>query len=201
MAAHYCPKCGAVNPATATFCQYCGTVLPPTPSAPLPSYPSAGGPPPPPQWGAPAYAPAPPPPPRRRLVLWIIVGFVVLILVVSVIGYFATPPAPSYNVIVTGINFDSPDNACGLDGAFGYGLNASTNESVPLTYDISGANSSTGTGTLACTIESINSNTSGFSVTGANVPLNIPANGTQVLGFNLNTPADPYTGVLTFVIT
>jgi hypothetical protein len=206
VAARYCPHCGAPNPTTATFCQYCGTVLPALASTPLPSG-AAGAPPPPPSpWGAPAYGTAPypapaPPPPRRRAIVWILVGFVVLILVIGVISFLAVPPSPPVNVVVTMIYFDSPDNACGLAGATDYGFNASTNQTVPFTYQISGANNSTGTGTLACTITDITTSTPGFSVTGATVPLMIAADATQLLSFNLSTPSDPYTGVLTFVIT
>ncbi len=204
VAARYCPHCGATNPPSATFCQYCGTVLPAAPSAVLPSSVPTGAPPPPwgtPVYGGPTYAQTAPPPPRRRLVLWIVVGFVVLILVVSVVGYLALPASPPLNVIVTGINFDSPDNACGLAGAIDYGFNASTNESLPFTYQISGVNNSAGTGTVACSIAGVSTSTPGFTITGANVPVTIPANATQLLSFNVNTPPDPYTGVLTFVIT
>jgi hypothetical protein len=125
----------------------------------------------------------------------------VVILVLGVVSFLAIPPAPPVNVIVTGINFDSPDNACGLAGATDYGFNASTNQSLPFTYQISGANNTTSGGTMACTISGITTSTSGFTITGANVPLSIPANASQLLSFEVNTPALPYTGVLTFVIT
>lgn len=213
MAAQYCPKCGASNPPSAAFCQYCGNALPSAPAAPLASA-GMSGPPPSnaPPWGAPAYgaAPyggaayppaAPPPPPRRRLLLWIIVGFVVLILVVGAILIATAPPAVTYNVVVTGINFASPDNVCDLAGATGEGFNATTNSSVELSFYVSGPNDTSGSGTMACNITTIEADTAGFTVSGANVPLNIPANASPLLSFDVETPVDPFTGVLTLVLT
>jgi hypothetical protein len=123
---------------------------------------------------------------------------VVLVLVVGVVAFFLLPSPP--NVEVTGINFSSPDNACGLDGATDTGFNLSTSQSIQFTYEIAGNNTTAG-GTAACTINSVSTPTPGFSVTGANVPLSIPANSTQLLSYSVNTPGSAYTGVLTIVIT
>jgi hypothetical protein len=127
-----------------------------------------------------------------------VVLFVVLILVVGVASFLYAPSASS--VVVTGINFSSPDDACGLDGATDSGFNDTTSDAIQFTYGLSG-NSSADGGTAACTIENITTTTPGFSVTGANTPLFIPANSTQDFTFTLNTPSSPYTGVLTLVIT
>lgn len=208
MAAQTCPRCGGANPPSAAFCQYCGNALPPAPSAPLPSGPAAAPPPGAAAWAPPGYSAsaygqgpyppsAPPPRPRRHLLLWILVGFVVVLIVVAAVAVLTAPPAVTYTVVVTGINIDSSDNVCGLNGATAQGFNASTNQSVSLTYAISGANNSAGTGTLACNITSVVADTAGFTVSGANTPLKIPANASPLLSFNVETPATPYTGVLT----
>jgi hypothetical protein len=135
-----------------------------------------------------------------RVVLIILVVFVVLILVAGVVSYFLLP-SPA-NVEITGVNFQSPDDACGLDGATDTSwYNTSAGTSFVLSYLIGGPNASSGTGTVACQITSVNTTTAGFSITGANVPLPIPANTTQTLAFTVNPPGSAFTGVLTLVLT
>lgn len=171
-----------------------------TAPSPLPTLGAA--PPPPTGWTPPPYGGSAPSPPRRRSLgrtaIVIVVLIVVVILVLGAISYFAAPS--SSPIVITGVNIYSPDDVCGLDGATADGFNASTSSSVELTYGISG-NNTTGGGTAACTIHSVNTTTPGFSVTGANVPLVIPANATPNLSFTVNTPGSPYTGVLTLVMT
>ena len=131
----------------------------------------------------------------------ILVIFVVAILVLGVLADLLLPvSSSSSNVIVTGINFYSADDACGLNGATDTGFNASTNQSIEFTYSISGNNTTSG-GTAPCEIENIGTTTAGFTVTGANTPLVVPANSSVDFSFAVNTPPDPYTGVLTLVLT
>jgi len=133
-------------------------------------------------------------------VLIVLVVFVVLILVAGVVSYLLIP-APA-SVEITGVNFQSPDNACGLEGATDTSwYNTTTGTSFVLSYLISGPNATSWNGTLACEISSINTTTAGFSITGANVPLSIPANSTQTLAFTVNPPGSAFTGVLTLVLT
>jgi len=199
----FCAHCGGSNPDGAVYCQFCGSTLTAT-SAPLPS---SFAPPPPPTpsppsapWGAGAPAPAG----RRRggvgrTVLFVLVIVVVIILVVGVVSYFLIPTAA--NVEITGVNFQSPDNVCGLDGAYDSAYyNATAGQSFTLEYDISGNNTTSG-GTAACEITSVSTPTAGFSISGANVPLAIPANSTQLLSFTVNPPGSAFTGVLTLVLT
>lgn len=127
----------------------------------------------------------------------VVVVFVVL-LVGGVLAFFlSAPPA----IDVTGINFVSPDNACGLDGATDYGFNGTAGQSLEFTYQL--YNGLPNNATTPCTIANITTTTPGFSVTGANTPLTIPAgvNSTQVFSFQVNFPSNAYTGVLTLVIT
>lgn len=132
--------------------------------------------------------------------LIILVVFVVIILVVGVVAYFLLPAPPA--VEITGVNFESSDNACGLNGAVDTSwYNTTAGSSFGLSYVISGPNATAWTGTLACTINTVGTTTSGFSITGADTPLNIPANLTQILSFTVNPPGSAYAGALTIVLT
>jgi len=199
----FCSHCGGSNPNGAAFCQYCGSPLAAAGGAPLPSSVTAP-PPPPPAWGGPGPGGMQPPPPRRRglgrTVLIIIVTFVVLILVLGVVAYFLFP-APA-GVEITGVNFQSVDNACGLNGAVDTSwYNTTAGQSFGLSYDITGPNATAGNGTLACTISSVMTTTPGFSITGADTPLSIAANSSQILSFTVNPPGTAYTGALTLTLT
>jgi hypothetical protein len=218
MAPRYCPQCGAPSSPSAAFCQYCGTALPPVPSSPLPSSGASGVSPPPPAWstpppagpaytappygapvyGAPPYATPPPARPKRRLWLWIIVGFVVFFLVIAAVGYLLLPSAPAINV--TEITFASSDDACGLENSAWEGFTANESQSLYLGFNLTGPANSSG-GTLACKITTVNSTTTGFSVSGANVPLTIPANTNETLEFNVTCPSSPFNGALTVSVT
>lgn len=202
MASKYCTQCGGENRLDASFCQYCGTALPAAPSAPLP--PSGSGsptaPPPPaaPGWTSAGYPPPTPTAPKRRRWGVIILAVIVAFLLVGGVIFLLAPSGP--DVVVTGINFTSPDNACGLDGSTDSGFNASAGDSLELTYEISG-NTTVGNATAACDLRSIVTTTPGFSLSGANTPLAVPANSTQLLSFSVNVPDATFTGVLTLVLT
>jgi hypothetical protein len=125
--------------------------------------------------------------------------FVVIILVVGVVAYLFIP-APA-SVEITGINFQSPDDACGLDGAVDPSYyNVTAGQSFSLSYELSGNNTTSG-GTAACEVNSVSTSTSGFSISDANVPLAIPENSTQILSFTVNPPGSSFTGVLTLILT
>jgi len=131
-------------------------------------------------------------------VLLVVAVVIVVLLLIGVVGYLLAPPAA--NVNVTAINFYAADDVCGLDGATSDGFNASTGSSVELSFSISG-NNTTNNGTAACEIETLTTSTAGFSVSGANVPLQVPVNSSPVLSFSVSVPSSSYTGVLTLVLT
>jgi len=170
-------------------------------SAPLP--PATPPPPPPGGWGPSPYGGGPiGGPPRRsraRTVLIVVAVVVVVLLVIGVAAYLLLPAAPPA-INVTGINFQSPDDACGLNGATDTGFTANESQAMEFTYQISGNNTTNG-GTAACTIHTVSTSTPGFSVSGANVPLSIPVNSSQLLSFSVTMPSSSYTGVLTLVMT
>jgi hypothetical protein len=139
-------------------------------------------------------------PPRRRIWLTIAVVGVVVILVLGVVAFIFIPTtSPAATVTVTSIAFTSPDDACGVAGATSQGFNVSTDESLKIGVYMYG--NSTATGTSACTIQAISTTTPGFSITGADVPLVIPANEHATLSFTVNMPGSAFSGVLTLVVT
>jgi len=153
------------------------------------------------------YYPPPPShrPSRGRTILIIFAVFVVIILVVSVLFYLLLPVTVSSTgttpaITVTVVNFVSPDNTCGLDGATSAGYTANASETDTFEYGIDG-NNTTGGGTSACIVHSVTTSTSGFGLWGANVPLVIGINETRYLWFNVTTPNSSYNGPLTFVLT
>ncbi len=206
MATRFCTQCGGPNPANATFCQYCGKPLagapaggaPPVGGAPPPAGPlPAGG------WaGAPGgYGAPPPPPPRRRhTILRIFAILIVIVLIASILVYLFVPVSTP-NVDITEFVFVSPDNVCGLNGVGFYGFNTTPGQAVNLTVDLTGAPIGNGNATLGCTLGTLTTTTSGFSVSDANVPLVIPANATEILAFTLGVPSSSYTGNVTLVAT
>jgi hypothetical protein len=140
-------------------------------------------------------------PPRRsrgRTVLIVLAVIVVIILVIGVVGYLLAPPMA--NIQVTAINFYSADDVCGLNGASSDGFNTSSGQAVELSFAISGNNTTNG-GTAACEIQTISTTTPGFGVSGANVPLTVPANSSPTLSFSVSVPSGSYTGVLTLNLT
>jgi hypothetical protein len=127
-----------------------------------------------------------------------VVIIVVVIFVVGVLAFLLLPGAPAIQVGT--IVVESADNVCGLDGATASGFNASTGNTVPLAFGINGTAGPTPGSSLPCNITSLTTSTAGFNITGANLPLVIPANATETLIFNVVCPGSPYTGDLTLVM-
>ena len=144
---------------------------------------STAAPPPPPAQGS------GPPPRKSRKLLWIGIGIVVVvvIVVIAALAYIG-----STKVDVTAINFTSADNACGMAGNTMSGFTTSTGGTQSITLSITNSNI-----LLSCTVTSVTANTSGFSISGANTPLTIPAGGSESLSFTVTAPGSSYTGVLT----
>lgn len=205
----FCAHCGGSNPDDARFCQYCGSAL--TASAPLPSLTPPPPPPAAPGWGPtgsggayPSSSPYPsqggsPPRRRRSRILVILVIVVVVILVVSVVAY-ELAPSPSPPVQVGIINVWAPDNVCGLlsnpnaNPTSYYGYNASTSETDAWTFSVPNYNGT------PCTIHSVVTNTSGFSLSSIQVPLTIPASDPDAsMNITITTPSSSYSGNLNLV--
>ena len=123
---------------------------------------------------------------------------VVVILVVSILAYVLLASTPSSSAVqVSEIDVWAPDNVCGLSAnpiAFdGYGTALNENDSFEL-YGWQNYNST------ACTILSVTTNTTGFSLSGIQVPLTIPG-GDQNASINLTieAPGSSYSGPLDLV--
>jgi hypothetical protein len=195
MAASFCPKCGAALPPGSAFCAYCGSPAPNlgtggAAAAPLPS----AGPPPPPYPPYPAMEPSRPPPSRRRRGLVIAIVVVVLIAIIGGIAFYELT-AP--NVDVNEFLVWAPDNVCGLNepnNLIAYqGFNDSPGVTDYFQFDVPNYNTTT------CTLVSAFTNTSGFTVSDATVPLAIPANGTGTLSLNLTLPGSSWSGNVNLV--
>lgn len=120
---------------------------------------------------------------------------VVVVVIIVVIAFFLYSAAQASSIDVTAINLTSSDNACGMNGHTFSGYTTSGGGSVSDTLTIPNGNI-----LLSCTINSVSSTTSGFSISGANVPLTIPAGGTESLSFTIHAPSGSFNGVLTIDI-
>jgi zinc-ribbon domain len=198
MQASFCPGCGAAVVPGAQFCAYCGTALPGgSPVAPLPSPETLA--PPALASSGPAYpmAPPPPPPPPRHRTLVLVVVIVVVLLVVGVIAFaLLAPPAPA--VSVQSLVVWAPDNVCGLNAnpSFYDGFNGSTGQVQTFGLEIPNYNT-----TGSCTLRSVTTNTTGFSLTvpaGA-LPLTVAADQNGTLNVTLTSPSSPFEGVVNLV--
>src|SRR5208283_428172 len=149
----FCAKCGASIPASSA-----GQTLPP-----------------PQMQQAPVYAAPPPTPKKSRKLLWIGI-IVVVVIIIVVIAVLAGSQASA--VKVTAINITSSDDACHSNGNSLGGYTTNAGGSVSETIAITNTNI-----ILSCTINSVSATTSGFSISGTNTPLTIPAGGTESLSF------------------
>jgi len=190
MASSTCPHCGATVAPGAGFCTYCGTAISST-AAPLPS----NAPPPPPPAPGPWGPVGRPGPPRRRRGLVIAVVVVVIILVASIalVEIFAPAPPP---VQIGIIYIWSPDDVCGLNNnetAY-YGYNTTTNSNDTLDFGIPNDNAT------ACTIIGVTTNTTGFAITYAQVPLTIPGEDQDAsMNLTIQSPGSNYNGDLNLI--
>lgn len=198
MAGTFCIHCGGNNPPGAVYCQYCGSAMPGAGSTPLSQGPaaplsSAGG------WNPPPGATYPyaPPPPRRHRLLMVVVIVVVVLVVISVVAYYLlVSSAPA--VQVGYINIWAPDNVCGLNSnpiAF-YGFNSSTGASQTFDFDMANFNAT------PCTIHSVVTNTSGFTLSAIQVPLTIPGSDQNAsMNMTITSPGSSFNGNLNLVLT
>lgn len=145
---------------------------------------------------APGFTGAPPPQrrSRARLVLVVILVVVVLIVAFVAVSYFLFPAPP---IQVGAINIWAPDNVCGLNANPIYfdGYNGSTGASQTLELGMPNFNT-----TGSCTIVSMTTNTSGFALSGIQVPLIISANGTGSMNVTITSPTSSYTGDLNLIV-
>ncbi len=195
MSAQYCPGCGAPVTPGSQFCAYCGKPVaaasgPGAAPAPLPS----AGPTPPPYPAAPQMEPAARPGPRR----WIVI-VVVLVIVIAIVGGLLAYEASAPTVTINAIYFYAPDNACGLgvpaNQAVYDGFSDDPGVTDTVGFIVPSFNSTT------CTIQSLVTNTSGFTIVNTNLPIAIAAEGNGTLFINVTLPGSSWTGNLNLVLS
>ncbi len=124
----------------------------------------------------------------------IVVVIVVVVLLVAVIAtsfYFAFASFRG-NVTVTSVSIQSTDNACNLGGTTENGFHTSVGSSVVEHWTIGPpANAS------SCTVHSVTAVTSGFNVSGANVPLTVAPGVSSQLSVVIHVPGNLFIGTLT----
>lgn len=146
--------------------------------------------------------PGSPPPRRHSRLLIIVVVVVVVILVVGVVAYLFLPgPAPA--VQVGYIFVYAPDDVCGLNQsppiAF-YGFNSSTGANQTLDFPMPNYNAT------ACMVRGVSTNTTGFMITYAQVPLTIggsphgPGSTNASLNITIISPSSSFSGNLSLVL-
>ena len=183
MGAQFCTRCGSPVQPGSGFCQKCGA---PVTSGAAPAAPTGV-----------AAQPQPvyltPVPPKKRKWVWVVVAVVVVIVIV-IIAFLALAflVVSSTSINVTAINVTSSDNACGTNGQTSLGFTTSSGGAEQYTVSITNSNL-----VFSCTIASVSATTSGFSLSGANLPLTIPAQGTESVSFTIHCPSGSYNGILT----
>jgi hypothetical protein len=121
---------------------------------------------------------------------------VVLLLVGGVFAFLALT-APTPPVQVAEIDLWAPDNVCGLNSNPSYfdGFNSSTGANQTFEFYMPDYNST------ACTIHGVTTNTSGFALTGVQVPLTIPGGENSTLNITITSPPSTFSGDLRLVLS
>jgi hypothetical protein len=129
---------------------------------------------------------------RRR---WWTIGFVVAILVVAaaVVVVYEVNRGPVTQVRV--ILLASPDDVCGIadERLAVAGYNSTGPAATSVTFQFPNLNDTT------CTVENVNTNTTGFSIGGISVPFSIAERGELALTVSVTPPARSFSGNLTLV--
>lgn len=135
-----------------------------------------------------------PPRKRRRWVLPVVIAVVVVVVLIGVAGALVFLADVS-GVNVSAINWSG--SSCGaLSGTSSRGFTGP--EGGSLAYSIAVVNEDP---ILSCTISSVTATTPGFAITGGDLPLTIPAGGSQVLSVTIGLPSSAYAGALTLSVT
>jgi len=122
---------------------------------------------------------------------WLLVaGLVALALLLVVVGVVYLE-LPAGKVSVSSIHLSAPTDPCGLNGANLVGFTADEGASVHESVTVHNANS-----TSSCTVRSMTSATSGFSVASF-TPVEIPPGSNGTLVFSIQVPDSAFSGSLT----
>ncbi len=135
------------------------------------------------------------PPPKARRRRWIVATIVAAIVVVGGVAAYLFYTNASIATHVESILVYSPDDACGLaDEHLGYrGYNSTGPSPTTLALSVPNLNSST------CTVFYVETNTSGFSLSGTGTPFSIPARGAHSMSVQVTPPGRSFRGDLDLV--
>jgi hypothetical protein len=128
-------------------------------------------------------------------VVGVVVVIVVLIIVAIVAYELLAPPVPP--VQVGDINIWAPDNVCGLNAnpIYYQGYNSSTHANVTVDLGVPNYNST------SCTVVGVITNSTGFALSGVQVPLTIPGGGTGSMNLTILSPGASFSGNLNLVFS
>jgi zinc-ribbon domain len=196
MSTTFCSNCGAALTPGSQFCAYCGSPAPNMgaagPTAPL----ASGGPPPPPMPPYPQMEPSGGYRPRQRRGLVIAVVVVLLVAIIGGVVFYELSTAP--NVDINVFIFWAPDNVCGLNEPNNQLIYEGYNDSPGVTdyfqFQVPNDNNTT------CTITSLITNTTGFSLANYQGPGPISAESYGYLNVNLTFPSSSWSGNVNFVV-
>lgn len=130
----------------------------------------------------------------RHLRSTVLLGVVaVAVIVAAIVAFHVIPPAPQ--VKVQTIDVYAPDNVCGLNSNPVYyaGFTDAPGASDRFQLQITNFNAT------ACTIHAAVTNTTGFALSGVQVPLTVPGAGSAYLNLTINLPASAFDGTLNIV--
>lgn len=124
--------------------------------------------------------------------LVVIVVLILVVVSISAYEYYTTPPPP---IQVAFFNIWAPDNVCGLNAnpISYYGYNWSTSTAETFEFPVPNFNAT------SCTIHSVVTNSTGFSLSAVQVPLTIAGNGTQSMNITVTSPGSSFSGSVNFV--
>jgi len=188
-----CSRCGAPLLGGAQFCSYCGApAAPPLAAGGLPVAPVPAAPAPLPS-GFEATAGPSPRPRRSHRLLVILVVVVVVVAAAGLALFLLVPAGPA--VQVGAIDIWAPDNVCGLgtNSIYYEGYNASTGEAISLELYVPNYNGT------SCTVSQVTTNTSGFTLSGVQTGVVVPAHGNATLNLTIGSPSSSFSGTLNLV--
>lgn len=139
---------------------------------------------------------APRPPAKDHTILIVVILVVVIVVVLAVVAIAALGFFSGFvksTVSVSQVDWTGSNSCGGLPGSTTHGFLVFSGGSISYSVVVTNGNPS------ACTINSVTASTAGFSVSGANVPLTVPASNTLTLTFSIAVPSS-YSGVLTLVV-
>jgi zinc-ribbon domain len=187
MSAQFCSKCGAALPPGSQFCAYCGSPAPNMGAAPPLA---SAGPTPPPYPPYPTMEPSGRPSGARRRRGFVIA--VVVVLIVAIIGAVAFYELTAPNVNIEAFIIYAPDNVCGLNEPNNmqsyFGFNDTPGDTDFIQFPVPNFN------TTSCSVVSVATNTSGFSIVNFTGTGPIAAQETGTLNLNLTLPNSSWTG-------